>query len=346
MKKTLKLLMAITLFVAILAIATGVNAATLSKLETDGDIAKDTTAGAATNAYTVSAALAKEVDISENAVITAGANITGTITVNSGVTTLKSSAASNITKVVVKSGATLIIDGADLTVAAVVNEGGTVKAKSATAVTKVSQNSTAKTYAVAAGNVKAVETTGTDATKTYNAYTLKEETTDGYTTIYLSDADIKVEVKFKDDELGVVNTLEKDKKYTWEAKAYTKNDNKELSDVVKLVKTTDTDKDYATFSGTDNAVVTFAADSEIFAEVGTNKGKVAIAVKLGEVKVTPTPTATPSEAPATTAPATDAPNKGDKDETPKTGDQIIPATALLAVVVVANVVYFAKSKRS
>lgn len=39
-------------------------------------------------------------------------------------------------------------------------------------------------------------------------------------------------------------------------------------------------------------------------------------------------------------------NNNDLDETPKTGDQIIPATAILAVVVVANVVYFAKMKRN
>ncbi len=39
-------------------------------------------------------------------------------------------------------------------------------------------------------------------------------------------------------------------------------------------------------------------------------------------------------------------NKGELDETPKTGDHIIPATAVLAVVVVANVVYFAKMKRN
>lgn len=68
--------------------------------------------------------------------------------------------------------------------------------------------------------------------------------------------------------------------------------------------------------------------------------------KVVNGKEAPATTAPATDAPATTAPATDAPNKGDKDETPKTGDQIIPATALLAVVVVANVVYFAKSKRS
>ena len=39
-------------------------------------------------------------------------------------------------------------------------------------------------------------------------------------------------------------------------------------------------------------------------------------------------------------------NNNDLDDTPKTGDHIIPATALLAVVVVANVVYFAKMKRN
>ena len=42
-------------------------------------------------------------------------------------------------------------------------------------------------------------------------------------------------------------------------------------------------------------------------------------------------------------------NKEDKEldpDTPNTGDHIIPATALLAVVVVANVVYFAKMKRN
>ena len=73
----------------------------------------------------------------------------------------------------------------------------------------------------------------------------------------------------------------------------------------------------------------------------TTDDKITLSVKTAEP--TTDPTAEPTTEP-TVAPTTD-PN-GEKDDTPKTGDTIIPATAVLAVVVVANVVYFARSKRS
>lgn len=73
----------------------------------------------------------------------------------------------------------------------------------------------------------------------------------------------------------------------------------------------------------------------------TTNDKITLTVKTAEP--TTDPTAEPTTEP-TVAPTTD-PN-GEKDDTPKTGDTIIPATAVLAVVVVANVVYFARSKRS
>ena len=387
MNKTLKFLLAITLFVAILAIATGVNAATYNKgidmdklttqlgdtvLEKSGegyvtkaevDVA-DVTVPAGENAYDY-------IKVNGNVTINAATGgIASPIVVESGKLTIVAGTIKG--DIEVRNGATLVVKGGTIGVADTntVKNAGTVELLDGTITSKVVNADNGIVYSQVAttfdnakgtiygtmndkGTATPIAPTGKTAVELKNSIKVNDKE---YNAIYLSNEQLaKIAFSFKawTDSTTSTKVLEAGKTYN-KIDIVAEYEGKELKVAALALKVADNvAEDGYTLNATTKEVK-ISEDAKTVTLRFTNPWAAAIAnttveatekveVTLG-AQPTTEPTATPSEAPATTAPADD--NKGDKDETPKTGDQIIPATALLAVVVVANVVYFAKSKRS
>lgn len=364
MNKTLKFLLAIALFVAILAIATGVNAAQIG------------TAAGDEYADLVAAANGEKNVAANDQLIKQEGNT---------YTVLKSLF---VEELGVPSGSIILVkNGASLTVKNKVELDNTV-----TIFALPKANGTAGTGTVTFTGTMTVKTNGvlyTNIAKPTKVYgrafvngtavaniadttelTLKTDSVKGkpvvdnketvYATLIVPEATLENNISMTFDLTYAgekVNKLEVGKKYdfTIVAKYANYELDKTMITAVNPSKNNDepaniddTAIDYKTENseGTITIPTGLKDGDKILMTVTIAGEEKDLAVVVGTVQPTPTATAEPTEAPATTAPATDDANKGDKDETPKTGDQIIPATALLAVVVVANVVYFAKSKRS
>lgn len=377
MKKTLKILMAIILFAVVLTIATSVNAATISAdslaevKADDGTTPKYMTV--ATDAlgnktYTMTAnyngengdlvvtgpatlvitkgVTVKSVTFSGKVVLQESATGTGNATitkaVNNGELTVKSGTVTDLDNT-----ATLTVDGGTFTNP--VANTGKVIANAAVAVE------------VTSGTVESAK--GVTATVTYPAtvennyaeyVTLdKDGADDGK--IYAPKADVTVSVAVTETVEGkevAVTKLEAGKVYNIATVAKIgdvaiKTASAKLVFAEELTKTGD-----LTFTkGADDSKGTIKIASalvgkEIPVTVVFNAKNTEL--KIGEVVTPEEPGTTDPENPGTTTPTepTTPGNDDEHDNSPETGDHIIPATAILAVVVVANVVYFARSKRS
>lgn len=378
MKKTLKFLLAITLFVAILAIATGVNAAgeikdtdatmNIDALLTDNKLTYD--AGENTYKFVTAPTAGTKVKLDKNATVDVAGLTIGDILVTGNVTLKASEAAGavgdvtvkgnltadmDIANVFLKSGSVTLTDNAEVTMLTTDISYTIAKdAKGEIAGLKANKNDVVLKVGKVLGTPTTVAKTA-DVTATF--VTLNDENGMKY---YIAKEKVGFNTIIKDIATGNdvnLNDVELNKKYAIRAEATI--DGVAAVETVTIARTSTTANNKRVELG---GTVTVANDTDTthtyneitfktkFKEDGYVTLTYTVDTQTTDVDLKGTVTE-PSEAPATTAPATtapatDAPNKGDKDETPKTGDQIIPATALLAVVVVANVVYFAKSKRS
>ena len=366
MNKTLKFLLAIALFVAILAIATGVNAAV------DGTAGNEyaNLATAATAEKNVAEATQKIKQEGNTYTVLKNLDVE-TLGVPSGSIVLISDSAKLTVKNKVELDNTVIISTTGTGTGTLKLTGGMTVKAAGVLYTNIDLSADVKVY----GKVFVADGTTFGTVADTTVLTLKEDSVKNkpmvsdkdtvYAKLVVPTATVvgdasKISMTFDLTYAGEkVNKLEVGKKYDFTIVA--KYADYELDKtMITAVAPSDNNDEPANITAGATGLDYTAGDGEgtITIPTGLNEGdkirmtvtiageKEDLAVVVGTVQPTPTATAEPTEAPATTAPATDDANKGDKDETPKTGDQIIPATALLAVVVVANVVYFAKSKRS
>lgn len=384
MNKTLKVLLAVVLFAVVLALATGVNAATASEIakiptsdsdETPKYMTEEVKQGVTT--YTLKANYDEEGEIvvegPANLVLNANVtkatvkttgevDISGTGTLvaveNSGTLVVKSTGV--ITEL--NNAGTATIDTGANKVANVVNTG---KMEAKEAVTGKIENSGALTIAadmaveMTSGATLAVANAVTVSNLTYKPeslannygeYTTLDEEGNDDATIYLPKKDVKVSIVITDDKDKEVTTLEAGKDYTLEVKA-SYGDIALNADDAKIEIAENPD---LTLTGTTLRVASALAGKEIEATVAFNG--VNTTVTLGAAApVDPENPDDENKDPEVPGDENNGEenkepdNKNDNEldpDTPNTGDHIIPATALLAVVVVANVVYFAKMKRN
>ncbi len=363
MNKTLKFLLAITLFVAILAIATGVNAA-VDGTAADNGYADLEAAVAAEKNLTTGQKIKKE----GNTYTVLDALFIDTLNAPSNSVIILDEALTVKEKVELDNTVTIYKKGAD---GALTLTGGMTVKTAGALYTNVDVSANAKIY----GKVFVADKATLGAVADTTVLTLKTDSVKGkpvvadkdtvYAKLVVPTATVvgdasKISMTFDITAAGEkVNKLEVGKKYDFTVVA--KYADYELDKtMITAVAPSDNNDEPANITAGATGLDYTAGDGEgtITIPTGLKDGdkilmtvtiageEKDLAVVVGTVQPTPTATAEPTEAPATTAPATDDANKGDKDETPKTGDQIIPATALLAVVVVANVVYFAKMKRN
>ena len=361
MNKTLKFLLAIALFVAILAIATGVNAAV------DGTAGNEyaNLATAATAEKNVAEATQKIKQEGNTYTVLKNLDVE-TLGVPSGSIVLISDGAKLTVKNKVELDNTVIISTTGTGTGTLKLTGGMTVKAAGVLYTNIDLSADVKVY----GKVFVADGTTFETVADTTVLTLKEDSVKNkpmvsdkdtvYAKLVVPTATVvgdasKISMTFDLTYAGEkVNKLEVGKKYdfTIVAKYADYELDKTMITAVAPYAGNDEPANIAAgnITGTDEGTITIPTGlnegDKIRMTVTIAGEKEDLAVVVGTVQPTPTATAEPTEAPATTAPATDDANKGDKDETPKTGDQIIPATALLAVVVVANVVYFAKSKRS
>lgn len=365
MKKTLKLLMAIVLFAVVLMIATSVNAAEVVYDTLDKAVAEEADAAAADSTYKP---LVEKKD--GYYVFNKGTDtlkITETIDANNMKLVINNALAANI---VVKGTTTVKTDEATLptvTGTVQVNEGATLIAPEEFGTSMlnkgtmyIAEDATALTTAITNEGTIYTDADATALTTSVQL-TLKDKVkVDGvdYTKVTVEKKDLDKKMTYTvakivpENEVAPATKIEAGKTYTLTVKA--ELDGKEVTaPATILAKPLNRDAKMNCEINGNNIEVVAAKDLEgdtiaLAAQLtGVDESKKDLAlISLGEIKEdepTTDPTAEPTTEP-TVAPTTD-PN-GEKDDTPKTGDTIIPATAVLAVVVVANVVYFARSKRS
>ena len=386
MKKSLKLLMAIVLFIAVIAIANCVSAATKNLGETDPTVAESSSL----RKYTINTS---KITASDDLTVTANySNIildlnggtVGKITVYATNVDIINGTASELE---VRSGASLVLDyehGHSLTVTNKTVNYGTIEVGKSRSMDKVenhgtltiAEGATVNALTMRAGTAK-VDGTLTSLTKMEDgkievgdkaAFTAASKAVEGGIIIskvslnqtYINDdeeyvycrhddetgktltyymvprADLQVAVKFLDVETGeYVTNLTADKVYEVEAQVVY-NGEEVLKDDWKTVKITSKNTDVLMAVTEDpGKKVKALKDGKVTLEVvfaeGNEKSEVKreVEVTVGKVEEEPTNPENPENKPAE--------NNKDLDKTPKTGDYIEIAAAMLAVVVVANV---------
>ncbi len=226
-------------------------------------------------------------------------------------------------------------------VTALDNNGGTVNVENVASVTAIT---TDNGNVVVGGDAEAIITIDGAAAAEYSK--VKTVGTD-VETLVAKKADITAKFVNAVDTDGVVSTkLEAGKTY----KALTFKvfyDERELDETATL---DDTKLPFEVRkSGAEYEVAEDADGKTLTFKVTVLTAEKDVSVVVGENNEDPEePGTTDPENPGTTTPTepTTPGNDDEHDNSPETGDHIIPATAILAVVVVANVVYFARSKRS
>ena len=401
MNKTLKILMAIVLFVAVLAIAGCVNAAEIKDENATVDLdyltrtpategGTDFYVEVVDGVYTFKEAYAGAIKLNKNVTVDLAGVTVGDVVIPANTTiTLKDTAAdankgktgditvkgtlnmeANTAKTVYLTGSLNVKKG--FTVTAVESKVDYTIKENAGKITRFIVAEDDKILTIEDGAQSTKPSTSTNATfvkvKDVNGVTYygNEEllsyevsllTIPDGKTVDLSNVEIapkeyavKVVVKFNNKEVEAVadaasvalsNTVSQNKAAMGTPAACVDNDQTVYAKI--LFKSAMTENDVISLTFDVNDKDTNVADP--IAEDVKATLKVATATEPTQTPdETTDPTNTPDEVQPTNTPDTN--NGDDLDETPKTGDHIIPATAILAVVVVANVVYFAKMKRN
>lgn len=377
MKKTLKILMAIILFAVVLTIATSVNAATepakggvtvLDKIIQDNYDATprdESTIKYEDGFYKITAAL----EVADKVVIPAGKTVYIDLAKAATTYEFEANMEVNGTLVVSVSGTavavptmagTIDVNGTLKTpmLSTKINNKGTVISTASTAITLSADNFSNE------GTIYGKVTPVADTDVVLN---LKDDlTVEGtkYKAIVLPKKDLDNKIEFvvenitKSTEVTPVTKLEEGEAYKINVKAYylkSSTEKLELTDNVTIA-TPKTAGATANCTVDANGVVTVGKklgnDSNVRVSAtvaGITKDLAAIPVGTEIKNEEPNQPENPDQPNKPEEPNKPSDeNKGDLDDAAAvaTGDHIIPATALLAVVVVANVVYFAKSKRS
>ena len=360
MKKTLKILMAIILFAVVLTIATSVNAAaadgtqanpyatleaavTAEKNEADPKVEKSTSG----NIYTVKADLyVEDLGVTSGSVVVIEANKTLNVvneTRLANTITLAGKGRFAGTVVVNQNG--VLYTNLALTTPKVygkvyVAEGKTVTPDTTPATESLKLDKAVEAQPVVSGAKTKYDTLLVDKNTVKGAdskititYAITVPGTDAKVTNFEADKEYEVTIEAKYD--GIV--LNPDQ---ITVAAYAGSDKEANVNNVSITEgkgTFKTDKGLA--EGTELALTVTVKGEEKY-----------ITAKIGKVEEEPNQPENPdqpNQPEQPSKPAEDG-NKGDLDDAAQvaTGDHIIPATALLAVVVVANVVYFAKSKNN
>lgn len=355
MKKTLKILMAIILFAVVLTIATSVNAATLKHAGDTTDpyddivAAANGEAGVAVeadrlvkrdgNIFTVqNAVVLKDLNAPDGAVIIVDANleINNAVVITNTVTIADGNGALSIPKgMTINKSGTLYTDLAAL-IATNYGKVFSEKAFSLANNTSLTLKEDSVTGLPAKGNKNTVY-----------AY-LSVPTTD------VVGANSKIAIDFKVTVPGetAMAKIESGKEYVYDVDVKWGSYVLEKSEVTSVVPYAKADKIANIDAGSVEGTPT-NGKGEIKIPTGLESGsKIYLTVTVaGEEKTVELTVGTApvdqnkQEQPAEPTKPADT-NKGELDDSPKTGDHIIPAATLLAVVVVANVVYFAKSKNN
>lgn len=363
MKKTLKILMAIILFAVVLTIATSVNAvagdtdnpyddlqaaATAEAKVTDEDARLVKQAG---NVYTVQEDLfLKNLNAPNGAIIIIAGEKTLTVKEKVVIDNTVTIATDNLTAT--KEGTFTTAKGTQI------NKGGVVYTNLA-AFAPVNYG---KVYSSV--DLKADPANNTELTLVEESI-VNKPAVDGkdsdYKYLYVPTTDVvvatgKLSINLKitvPGETQPATKIESPKKYNYEVTAKYGNYELDLAvmtpTVAKYSGTEKTTKDFTVTAGTAGEgtidIPTGLVDGDPIVATVTVAGKsVDFEYKVGVAPVNPDDNK--PEQPENPADTNKPADKGDLDESPKTGDHIIPAATLLAVVVVANVVYFAKSKNN
>lgn len=348
MKKTLKILMAIILFAVVLTIATSVNAATtakVSELATDGSVDGVTLTGKVPtidgDAFTAVDELIVDTDL----------YISGAYD----------------KKITVNSGATLTItDNEVKEYAEIVNAGKVVVEDKAT-ITKLTNSGVAElqakpgTLVMKSGSIIKSAATFTYANTDFvNDAVAKEYSKlvwkDGTNFFVVPTAKINFEAYAEDRAGDKVTVPVANEANSIKVKATYNYDNKDVeftnASTLALVEA-DEDSTDLSVAGTNLTVQTARVGTEVkvkveFTDMDVEKEFVIFEKQNNDENNQPEDPTKPEDPTNPDQPANPDAPKGDLDDAASvaTGDHIIPATALLAVVVVANVVYFAKMKNN